>query len=263
MREIRTIIAKEWEDTLRNKLILSMLILIPVLMTAIPIGMLWGMATGPIKQSDLQEMSRMLANPIYAGMEAREALQSMMAGQMLILFLMMPLILPVTIAAYSIVGEKISRSLEPLLATPVTTTQLLLGKSFAAAAPAIVLTWLCYVVFLGCARVFAVSDRVFGIFASPMWLIVMLLLVPLLTIMAVSAGIIVSSRVNDPRAAEQLGGLVIIPFMAFFFSVLAGVIFLNVTTFLIVTLVVALIDVGLVYLGVALFQRETILTRWK
>jgi len=26
---------------------------------------------------------------------------------------------------------------------------------------------------------------------------------------------------------------------------------------------VALIDVGLIYLGVALFQRETILTRWK
>jgi ABC-2 type transport system permease protein len=263
MREIRTIVRKEWEDTLRNKLILSMLIGVPLIMTIIPIGMLYAAKVGPISDSDLQEMSRMLANPLYASMGAREAFQSMMSSQMLMLFLMMPLILPVTISAYSIVGEKMTRSLEPLLATPITTRQLLLGKSYAAAAPAVGLTWVAFALFLVCARLFSVSDRVFAIFASPMWLVVMLLLVPLLTVLAVMVGIIVSSRVNDPRAAEQLGALVIIPFMGFFFAVMGGVVFLNMTTFLIATLVVALIDVGLVYLGASLFQRETILTRWK
>ena len=138
-----------------------------------------------------------------------------------------------------------------------------MAKSFAAAAPAVVLTWLAYVVFLIAARLWSVSDRVFGVFVNPMWLIALLLLVPLLTIMAVNVGIIVSSRVNDPRAAEQLGGLVIIPFMAFFLASLGGLIFLNVTTFLVITAIVAVCDVGLVYAGVALFQRETILTRWK
>jgi ABC-2 type transport system permease protein len=176
---------------------------------------------------------------------------------------MMPLILPVTIAAYSIVGEKVGRSLEPLLATPISTGQLLVAKSFAAAAPAIALTWLAYGVFILFARLFAVSDRVFNVFVNPMWLIAMFLLAPLLTIMAVNVGIIVSSRVNDPRAAEQLGALVIIPFMVLFLGTMAGFIFLNITTFLLVSAVVALLDVGLVYLGVALFQRETILTRWK
>ncbi len=263
MKEIRTIVRKEWEDTLRNKLILSMLILIPVLMTAIPIGMLYASSVGPIKDSDVQEMSRMLANPLFAGMQGREAFQAMMSSQMLLLFLIMPLVLPVTISAYSIVGEKTTHSLEPLLATPLTTSQLLIGKSFAAASPAVLLTWICFAVFLICARVFSVSDRVWGIYSGPMWLVAMLLLVPLLTIMAVNAGVIVSSRVNDPRAAEQLGSLVIIPFMAFFFAVLGGVIFLNLTTFLVATLIVALLDVGLSYAGVALFQRETILTRWK
>jgi ABC-2 type transport system permease protein len=263
MREIRTIIRKEWEDTLHNKLILSMLILVPVLMTAIAVGMLIAAKYGPVKASDMQEMSRMLANPIYASMSPQEAFQSLMSSQMMMLFLMMPLILPVTIAAYSIVGEKLTRSLEPLLATPITTMQLLLAKSYSSAAPAVGLTWVCFAIFLVCARFFAVSDRVFALFANPMWLIVMLLLVPLLTIMAVMVGIIVSSRVNDPRAAEQLGALVVIPFMGFFFAVLSGLIFLNATTFAIATLVVALLDVGLVYLGVGLFQRETILTRWK
>jgi len=44
---------------------------------------------------------------------------------------------------------------------------------------------------------------------------------------------------------------------------MVGLIMLNSTTFWICSAVVALIDVGLIYLGVVLFQRETILTRWK
>lgn len=263
MNPMRTIIRKEWEDTLRNKLIFSMLIGVPLIMTIIPIAILYATGVGAVNQSDLSDMTGMLRNPLYANMAPREALQAMMSSQMLILFLLMPLILPVTIAAYSIVGEKVTRSLEPLLATPITTMQLLLAKAFAASAPAVVLTWISYAIFVGFARLFAASDRVFSVFVNPMWLVALLLLAPLLTIMAVCAGIMVSSRVNDPRAAEQLGGLVVIPFMGFFLSVLGGLILLNTTTFLIVTGIVALCDVGLVYAAVALFQRETILTQWK
>ena len=90
-----------------------------------------------------------------------------------------------------------------------------------------------------------------------------LVLAPLLTVLAVSIGIIVSSRVNDPRAAEQLGSLVILPFMALFLGTLSGIILLNTTTFWITSALIALLDIGLVYVGVKLFQRETILTRWK
>jgi hypothetical protein len=38
---------------------------------------------------------------------------------------------------------------------------------------------------------------------------------------------------------------------------------LNSATFWITAAIVMALDVGLTYLGVALFQRETILTRWK
>jgi predicted membrane protein len=76
-------------------------------------------------------------------------------------------------------------------------------------------------------------------------------------------GIIVSSRVSDPRAAEQLGSLIILPLMVLFIGMMAGFIMLNGTTFLISSAVVAVANVGLIYLGVALFRRETILTQWK
>jgi hypothetical protein len=51
--------------------------------------------------------------------------------------------------------------------------------------------------------------------------------------------------------------------MILFIGPLTGFIMLNSTTFLLSAAVVALLDVGFGYLGVKLFQRETILTRWK
>jgi ABC-2 type transport system permease protein len=263
MSQFRTIVRKEWADMLRNKLVFYVVIFVPLLMLAIPLVMLFVMARVPISNQDMQEIEPMLRNPVFAGMTPLEAMQAVMASNMMVLFLMMPLMVPVTIAAYSVVGEKMTRSLEPLLATPITTTRLLLAKGFAAAAPGVAMTWLCYALFLLAARLLAASDRVFAVFVDPMWLVAMFVLVPLTTIMAVMVGVIVSSRVNDPRAAEQLGALVLIPLMALFIGAMAGFIMLNSTTFWIASALVAAADVGLVYLGVALFQRETILTRWK
>lgn len=263
MNNIRTIMTKEWAEVRRNKLVFSVVWGVPLLMAAIPIVMMIVMGRVPITQSDFEELGRMLNNPLFAGMSPAEAMQSVLASNYLVLFLMMPLMVPVTIAAYSIVGEKITRSLEPLLATPVTTSRLLLGKGLAAAIPGVVTAWLSYGIFLIFARIFAVSDRVFRVFANPMWLVAMFVLAPLLTVMAVNVGIIVSSRTNDPRAAEQLGSLIILPLMILFIGPLTGFIMLNSTTFWVSSLIVALLDVGLVYLGVKLFQRETILTRWK
>lgn len=263
MNHIRTIISKEWADVRRNKLVFSVVWGVPLLMAAIPIVMLILMARVPVSQSDYAELGGMLKNPLFAGMSPTEAMQSVLSSNYLVLFLMMPLMVPVTIAAYSIVGEKMTRSLEPLLATPITTTELLLGKGLAAAIPGAITAWLSYGIFLIFARIFSVSDRVFSVFVDPMWLVAMFILAPLLTVMAVNVGVIVSSRTTDPRAAEQLGSLVILPLMILFIGPLAGFIMLNATTFWISAAIVALLDVGLMYLGVKLFQRETILTRWK
>jgi ABC-2 type transport system permease protein len=263
MRQFRAVVRKEWADMLRNKLVFYVIIFVPLLMLAIPIVMLIIMRQTPVSAQDLEEMQGMLKNPIFAEMNSVEAIQSVMASNMMVLFLMMPLMVPVTIASYSIVGEKVTRSLEPLLATPITTPRLLLAKGFAAAAPGIAMTWICYALFLAAARILAVSDRVFAVFVDPMWLVAMCVLAPLMTVMAVMVGIIVSSRVSDPRAAEQLGSLILLPLMVLFIGAMAGFIMLNGTTFWISSAIVAGADVALVYLGTALFQRETILTRWK
>jgi ABC-2 type transport system permease protein len=73
----------------------------------------------------------------------------------------------------------------------------------------------------------------------------------------------VSSRVNDPRVAEQLSGAVIIPIILLLVGQSVGFLLLSPTLVLVAAIVVAVLDVGLVYLAIQTFERENILTRWK
>ncbi len=66
---------------------------------------------------------------------------SLGAESIIYIFVVLATVLPSTIAAYSIVGEKVEKTLEPLLATPTTDGEILLGKSIASFIPPILSTW--------------------------------------------------------------------------------------------------------------------------
>jgi ABC-2 type transport system permease protein len=170
--------------------------------------------------------------------------------------------IPVSIAAYSIVGEKTTRSLEPLLATPITTVELLTGKILAAVLPAITVTWLSYLIFLAGVRLLAGPAVVSGLLA-PLWLLAVLVVGPLLSLFSVGIAIMVSSRVSDPRVAEQLSGAVILPIVLLIVGQSIGFILLSQELILVIAAVVAILDVGILFLVTQVFERETILTRWK
>jgi ABC-2 type transport system permease protein len=86
---------------------------------------------------------------------------------------------------------------------------------------------------------------------------------PVATLVALQIAVLVSSRVNDPRTAQQFGALLILPITAVFVMQFNGVIRLTVPVITIGLVVLFVVWVLLVMLGVALFEREAILTRWK
>jgi ABC-2 type transport system permease protein len=262
MERIRTLVDKEWAEAFKNRMVLGTLVFMPILFMILPLLELALMRNIPA--SELKDVpSAIMAVCQSQNFTPSECMQGFLVNQFLLLFLLIPLAVPVTIASYSIVGEKSTRSLEPLLATPTSTTEIIVGKALASIIPAIGATWLAFVIFLIGARFFVASDRVYALFMNPMWFVAMLLVAPLFTVLSVTVAIIISSRVNDPRAAEQIGMLVMLPLMLLFFGAIFGVIPLNTTTMLLLGAATLLVDVGLVALGVKLFQRETILTQWK
>lgn len=179
-------------------------------------------------------------------------------------FILIPAILPSIIASYSFVGEKIEKSLEPLLATPTTDGELLLGKSLASFIPCMVVTYVGAAISAVIIDFWSYTTPQIGtlVIPNPYWLLVIGVIAPLACIMSVEANIIVSSKVNDIRAAQQLGGLVVLPlvFVVIFASTSA-----QISTLLAigVSAALAIADIALFYLSKATFQREEILTKWK
>ncbi|HZY45836.1 MAG TPA: ABC transporter permease subunit [Anaerolineae bacterium] len=259
---IRTIINKEWSEVFKNRMVLMTVGLLPLLFTAIPLIQL--AVTRTFDPGNMNSMPTSLALQCHLEqLSDTECLQSFLSNQFMLFFLLMPLAIPVIIASYSIVGEKITRSLEPLLATPISTSEIILGKALAASIPAIIATWGSFVIFLVVARFLVVSDRVYAGIVNPMWLVAIFLVAPLMTVLSVNVAIIISSRVSDPRTAEQLGMVVMIPLLGIFFAQIFGLIALNVTSMFLMAIAVLMLDFVLVGIGVKLFQREAILTRWK
>ncbi|UCH61277.1 MAG: ABC transporter permease subunit [Anaerolineales bacterium] len=262
MKKIKVIILKEWAEVFKNRLVLSTVIFMPLLFTALPLIMIFTTRDSGMEElsSDMPaQFSQLCSSSLTGG----ECFQVYMVSQFMILFMLTPLIVPVNIAAYSIVGEKTTRSLEPLLATPITTIELLAGKNLAAAIPAVLATWISFFLFIAGAWILVRSPGVIAELLDLMWWIAVLVAGPLLSILSVNFSIMVSSRVNDPRVAEQVSVIVILPVLGLFFGQIAGLFFLNRLIIIAFTLLLFLLDILMVYIAVRLFQRETILTRWK
>jgi ABC-2 type transport system permease protein len=260
--KIWAIVRKEWTEVRHNGLVLSLIIGLPALFTVLPLGVLYFMGRSPhsVSPQDIQMYLRL--TPDFAGLEPVTVMQIMLGQQFTFFFLLMPLIVPIYIAAYSIVGEKTARTLEPLLAAPISTEALLAGKSLAAAIPGIVVTWIAFGIYAIVLR-FVVDPLVYAALLESKWLLAILVMAPLLTVLAMSVSVIISSRVNDVRAAEQLSGLVVLPIIGIALVQTAGRVVLDFQSFALGILILLLIDAGVLYVGVRLFQRETILTQWR
>jgi ABC-2 type transport system permease protein len=263
MDKINTIIQKEWAEVFKNRMVLFTVGFLPLIMTAIPLGILYAMRGDATMQDISSGLPQEMMGMCPPGLSGGDCFQVYLISQFMLMFMIIPLAIPATIAAYSIVGEKATRSLEPLLATPITTVELLVGKSLAALIPAVLATFLAFGIFALGAALLVPSPAMLSALLDARWLLAVFLVGPLLALVAVNASIMVSSRVNDPRVAEQLSMVVILPVLGVFFGQLAGLFVLNRQLVLAAAAVLVLVDALLVYLAVRLFQRETILTRWK
>ena len=260
MDRIRTIIDKEWAEVFKNRLVLFTVTLLPILFTALPLIILSATKGTGTNQTTIPTEA---LGALCGGLPAQDCMQIYLANEFLLLFMIMPVMIPITIAAYSIVGEKTTRSLEPLLATPISTVELLSGKMLAAVIPGVLATIVCFFIFLFLLPFVGVGLAVRNYIAGPTWMLAVLIIGPLMAILAASFAVIISSRVNDPRVAEQFSAILLLPILVVLFGQVAGIIVVNVQLMVVAIIAFIAIDAGVVYLGAKLFQRENILTRWR
>ncbi|MFO8035048.1 MAG: ABC transporter permease subunit [Anaerolineales bacterium] len=263
MKKIQALISKEWAEVFKNRLVAFTVAFLPLLMTAIPLVILYlSNAEDEFQDAAASDLPAQFTI-LCGGLSTPECVQYFVVAEFLLLYLIIPVILPMTIASYSIVGEKSTRTLEPLLATPVTTLELLMGKGLAAVIPAVLATWGGFFIFYIGVWMMDVSERVAGKLFGPLWLLAVFLVGPLLALAGVSIAVMISSRVNDPRVAEQIAGIFVLPIILLMLGQTTGLLLIDERFILWMAGVLVCLDAVLLAFAVRIFQRETILTRWK
>ena len=260
-RIVRAIVAREWLEIVKNRLLLFSILLPPIILAILPVVLLRvaGNATN-IPPSAVEQI--VAGHPAWADMSPELVAKAFALQQFLITFLLLPAYIPLAIASYSIVGEKTSRSLEAVLATPVRTSELLAGKAIAAIVPAIAASWFAYFVVLDLSALL-LDPRLTQVISEPAWFGAVFAFGPSIGLVSVTAGLIVSSRVNDPRVAQQIGAVILLPIIGLVVAQTAGNFLIDLPTYLIASAITIGIAAIGIRIGVAVFGRETILTRWK
>jgi ABC-2 type transport system permease protein len=260
MRKIWIILQKEWWDLRGQKGLWISFLIFPLVMVLAGGSSLAASASSTGGGIHIP-VTGFNNNPLLAGLSQAELAQTFQGAASRTIFFMIPMVVSTILAAHSVAGEKAGRTLEPVLATPLRTWQLLAAKSLAALIPTTIATWLAGLAYGIEVGVMALSPRVFGLIITPGWVAAMLITVPIMGLIPIGITVIVSSRSNDVRTAQQISTLI---------GLALGIGLIFVTTTLPLTLLtvlgiaVLLLLVGAGIIGVAtwLFQREVILTRW-
>jgi ABC-2 type transport system permease protein len=257
---VRAVCVREWREALGNKLLVGMTLLPPLVILAAGIFAVAAAAANPPSERDVRALYA--AAPAVQGLDPKEAVQGFIATYFLILFMLIPTVVPLTMAIYSVIGEKAARTLEPLLATPVGVGELLFAKSLASTIPSVIVTWAAYGLYLFSVATLGSAAAVRAVTAER-WVLAIVVMVPLLTLLSVNLGILISTRVNDVRVAQQIGGLVVVPVVGLGIAQVTGRVVLDNAAFVQFTAVLIAIDVAVFFLAKLAFQRENILARWR
>jgi len=166
-----------------------------------------------------------------------------------------PISFSLVIALETFVGEKERKSLEPLLATPLTDAQLYLGKTLAAMIPPLLAAYLGITVYL-------VGLYFFKGWTPPLILLALILLLTTAEALVMVCGaVVVSSQTTSVRAANLLASFIIIP-MALLIQGEAIIMFwANYDVLWWIVLFLAVVDIILVRMGIHTFNREELLGR--
>ena len=231
-RRVRAIFIKELREYRRNLNIISAMTVVPLVFLILPLLNIFG-----LKAAAAGQLSH---------------------AHVLIYMLGIPAITPSLVAAYSVVGERLQGTLEPVLSSPIRREELLLGKALAAFVPSVAIAYAVFALVLALVALLAQPAIASALHQGPD-ILVQLLFTPILAVSSIWASIAVSTRVSDARTAQQLATLAGVP--AVLVSTLVAVDVISPTRELVIGAGILLLVIDIVGYRVAsaLFDRERLI----
>jgi ABC-type Na+ efflux pump permease subunit len=235
---VREIFAKDIQETIRNRYVFMSISVLPIIIII----------------ENVFTVSQILGS-----VKAAAQLGQIIPLTSLIV-LIIPSIVTALLASTSVVIEKNNRSLEPLLSTPITDTELLLGKCLASFIPAMVVSYGTFILLI--LVIDAITMAALGVAILPTTgMIYQLVLVPILGLLSTFVSLLVSTRIKDVRAAQQVATLAVLPVLAFA-AIVSSIYAVDTLYELLMLAAMTIITIiGAAY-TIKRFSRESILVSW-
>jgi ABC-type Na+ efflux pump permease subunit len=234
---VRAVVRKELRDFRRKRAIVVTMCVLPLLFLVEPVVTIF------------------LVTPTTSG----AALQKTLILPILYL-LLIPTIMPSTLAAYTVAGEREQGTLEPLLTTPIRQQEFLLGKATSVMIPTLALSYAVFALFLVAVQLGANSVVASAVFHDSPIILALFLFAPLMAGWGIVVGMAVSVRATDVRVAQQLGVLASFPPVIVIILLAAGVVSPTFSVALEFAVGLLVLDALLLRLVFGMFDRERLVT---
>jgi ABC-2 type transport system permease protein len=266
----KLVFRKDWIEIRRNWQVILPIVVLPLIISVVlPVALTVISSMVPPPQAQIAGYDTLIQNlpasvqELLAGITDVQSMIYVIALYLLApLFLLIPLMTSSVIASDSFAGEKERKTIEALLATPISDSELLFGKMLVSFVPSMLVTIISFAVY---SLIFDVlSFNIFnGMILLPNldWILMIFGLAPTVALASIGLTVIISSRVKGFREAQQISVVLLLPILALIFGQVAGAVIFGPVMIVLLTIVFVVIDFVVFRIGVTMFKREEILAR--
>jgi len=270
MRAAMLVFRKDWREIRRNWQILLPIVAVPILISVVlPTIIIVTPSLSSISGPPLEDSTSMMRN---LPSQVREELVGMNAWQALVyvmslyffapFFLIIPLMASSVIASDSFAGEKERKTIEALLATPLSDSELLLGKMLVSFVLSMIVTWVSFTVYSIIIDLF--SSPLFGgrlLLPNLVWILLIFGVAPTIALAGIGLTVMISARVKGFREAQQISAILLIPILMLVLGQVSGAIVFGPIVVSVLIGVFVVVDLLVFYFAVKIFKREELLSR--
>ena len=257
---VRAVVWKDLLDLRKNRGMVYSMLALPTVIVLVPMGIVMAYTRNP-EDPSLRIVAQYYDSTVK-GNNAALFLVEKVLSDWFVLYLVMPVFVPMLISSHAVAGEKEKRTLEPLLASPITPLELVIGKSLASLIPAVSICLLAFVAL--CVGIDVVAWPVAKTYVLPngMWVFGVLVIAPLFAFFGNGVAVLISARVGDSRLAQQFAGLFVLPLVGLAAGQFGGFLRSGPAYYAVIGLIVLGLDIAILLLAQRLFDRERLMTRW-
>jgi ABC-2 type transport system permease protein len=271
LKNIVTIACKDLREALQNQSVVLPMIIIPLVFIIIfPLIFIVAphfspeMEASMFNDPDIQKFFALMPQSLRqltAGLSPERATTLLMVGVMFApFFLIIPLMYSTVISAEAFAGERERKTIEALLYTPVSDTELFLGKVLAGLTPAVLITWVSFAIYILVVNIASgLAMGWSGWFPLPSWYPLIFWISPALSLVGVSFTVLISSRNPTFMGTYQSSASLVILVLGLMAGQATGVLYLSVGFGMALGGGMWLIAAGLTWFAVRTFNRQKLL----